>query len=40
MKIKEVTNFLESYAPLQYQESYDNCGLIVGDDKTEIKEKF
>jgi dinuclear metal center YbgI/SA1388 family protein len=37
MNIKQITNFLESYAPLQYQESYDNCGLIVGDDKTEIK---
>ena len=37
MKIKQITDFLESYAPLQYQESYDNCGLIVGDDKTEIK---
>ena len=37
MKIKEVTNFLESYAPLQYQESYDNCGLIIGDANTEVK---
>lgn len=36
MKIKEVTNFLESYAPLAYQESYDNCGLIVGDANTEV----
>jgi len=37
MKIKQVTNFLESLAPLEYQESYDNCGLIVGDANTEIK---
>ena len=37
MKIKQITNFLESYAPLSYQESYDNCGLIVGDDKAEVK---
>ena len=37
MNIKEVTNFLESYAPLQYQESYDNCGLIVGDAKAKVK---
>ena len=37
MNIKQVTNFLESYAPLQYQESYDNCGLIVGDAKLEVK---
>jgi dinuclear metal center YbgI/SA1388 family protein len=37
MKIKQITNFLESYAPLSYQESYDNCGLIVGDAKAEVK---
>ena len=36
MKIKQITNFLESYAPLSYQESYDNCGLIVGDAKAEV----
>ena len=24
MKIKEVTNYLEEIAPLQFQESYDN----------------
>ena len=37
MKIKQVTNFLENIAPLEYQESYDNCGLIVGDAKVEVK---
>ena len=37
MKIKQVTNFLETIAPLSYQESYDNCGLIVGDAKAEVK---
>ena len=37
MKIKQITDFLENYAPLQYQESYDNCGLIVGDAKSEVK---
>jgi dinuclear metal center YbgI/SA1388 family protein len=36
MKIKQITDFLENYAPLQYQESYDNCGLIVGDENKEI----
>ena len=36
MKIKQINNFLESYAPLSYQESYDNCGLIVGDAKAEV----
>ena len=36
MKIKEITQFLEGLAPLNYQESYDNCGLIVGDENTEL----
>jgi dinuclear metal center YbgI/SA1388 family protein len=31
MKIKELSNYLESIAPLSYQESYDNSGLIVGN---------
>jgi dinuclear metal center YbgI/SA1388 family protein len=34
--LKDVTNFLESYAPLGLQESYDNAGLITGDINTEI----
>jgi len=36
-KIKELTDYLESIAPLPYQEHYDNSGLIVGDPDTEIK---
>ena len=28
---------LEEWAPLSYQEGYDNAGLVVGDPKTEIK---
>ncbi|MFT4603120.1 MAG: dinuclear metal center YbgI/SA1388 family protein, partial [Arenicella sp.] len=36
MKIKEVTHYLESLAPLSSQESYDNSGLIVGNKDTEI----
>lgn len=36
MIIKEITNYLESLAPLDTQESYDNCGLIVGDYNTEV----
>ncbi|HEY8401367.1 MAG TPA: Nif3-like dinuclear metal center hexameric protein [Cytophagaceae bacterium] len=36
MKIKEITSFLESIAPLSLQESYDNSGLLVGDPGTEI----
>ncbi|MGY8987109.1 MAG: Nif3-like dinuclear metal center hexameric protein [Flavobacteriales bacterium] len=36
MKIKEITQFLEGVAPLNYQESYDNSGLIVGDENREV----
>lgn len=36
MKISTLTNYLESIAPLAYQESYDNAGLIVGDPNQEI----
>ena len=31
MKISEITSFLESVAPLQLQESYDNAGLLTGN---------
>ena len=30
MKIQDITNFLESVAPLSLQESYDNAGLLTG----------
>jgi dinuclear metal center YbgI/SA1388 family protein len=36
MKLAEITNFLESIAPLNYQEDYDNSGLIVGNTNDEI----
>jgi len=36
MQIKDITNFLESLAPLSSQESYDNAGLICGNPQTEI----
>jgi dinuclear metal center YbgI/SA1388 family protein len=32
--IKDITNCLELLAPLAYQESYDNAGLIVGEAQT------
>jgi dinuclear metal center YbgI/SA1388 family protein len=35
-KIKEVVHHLETIAPLAYQESYDNCGLLVGSFETEL----
>ncbi len=37
MKLKELTHFLETLAPLAFQEDYDNSGLIVGHQDTEIK---
>lgn len=36
MLIKDLTTYLETYAPLNYQESYDNAGLIVGNQQNEI----
>ncbi|MDQ3047255.1 MAG: Nif3-like dinuclear metal center hexameric protein [Bacteroidota bacterium] len=35
MKVKDITAFLESIAPLAYQESYDNSGLICGQPDME-----
>ena len=36
MKLRELTNFLESIADLNLQESYDNSGLIFGNPDIEI----
>jgi dinuclear metal center YbgI/SA1388 family protein len=36
MKLKEITNYLESVAPLAYQENYDNAGLICGNHDMDI----
>ncbi len=36
MKLKEITDCLEAFAPLAYQESYDNAGLICGNKNMEI----
>jgi dinuclear metal center YbgI/SA1388 family protein len=36
MKLSQLTDYLESLAPLAYQEDYDNSGLIVGDPNREI----
>src|SRR5690606_11849633 len=36
MKLIEITNFLENLAPLDWQESYDNSGLIVGKHTQEV----
>ncbi|HAQ18776.1 MAG TPA: Nif3-like dinuclear metal center hexameric protein [Prolixibacteraceae bacterium] len=36
MQLKEITHFIESIAPLAFQESYDNAGLIIGNPDDEI----
>ena len=36
MKLKNLCDFLASYAPLAYQEDYDNSGLIVGNPEMEL----
>lgn len=36
MQVKDVTNAIEAIAPLVYQESYDNCGIQVGDSNMEV----
>ncbi len=36
MKIKEVINFLEDFAPVKLAESWDNVGLQVGNEENEF----
>ena len=36
MKLSLLTSYLESLAPLAYQEDYDNSGLIVGNPDAEV----
>ena len=36
MKIKEITDAIERFAPLALQEGYDNAGLVVGDPEREV----
>ncbi len=36
MTIKDVTSLIEEFAPLEYQASYDNAGLVVGRNETEV----
>ncbi|HNF48908.1 MAG TPA: Nif3-like dinuclear metal center hexameric protein, partial [Chitinophagales bacterium] len=31
MKIAEIIETIENFAPIPYQEAYDNSGLIIGD---------
>lgn len=35
MNIGVITDYLETIAPISYQESYDNSGLLIGEKRTE-----
>ena len=36
MKIKDITDYIELLAPLQYAQGFDNVGLLVGDYSTKV----
>ncbi|RUT73269.1 Nif3-like dinuclear metal center hexameric protein [Ancylomarina longa] len=36
MKVQDIVSSIEQMAPLSYQESYDNSGLIVGDSNLKV----
>jgi len=36
MKIQDIISEIENFAPLAYQEDYDNCGLLTGDKNREV----
>ncbi len=36
MILKEITDYLEKVAPLSLQESYDNAGLLIGNEEMEV----
>lgn len=36
MTVKDITDCLEEFAPLSFQESYDNAGLLIGDSLHDV----
>ena len=40
MKVKKLTDFLESRYPAEMAENWDNVGLLVGDDEKEVRHVF
>ena len=36
MKVRDITSCIENIAPLNYAESFDNVGLLVGDYNTDV----
>lgn len=37
VKVADICDIIEAFAPLSYQENYDNAGLIIGNRNTELK---
>ena len=37
VKLNDILDFLCDFAPMEYAESYDNVGLLIGDKNKEIK---
>ncbi|MEW9097242.1 MAG: Nif3-like dinuclear metal center hexameric protein [Clostridiaceae bacterium] len=37
LKVKDLMDIMEDYAPLKYKEDFDNVGLMVGDPEDEVK---
>ena len=36
MKVRDISSYLDKAVPVSFQESYDNCGLQVGDPENDI----
>ena len=36
MTVNDITNIIEEFAPLGYQESYDNVGLLIGSPQNKV----
>jgi len=37
VKISDIIKFLEDLVPLRIQENYDNCGLLIGQQNSDVK---
>ena len=35
-EVKDIYNYIDSFAPFDTAFSYDNCGVLVGDNETEV----
>ena len=38
MKVKDVLDYLNGFAPFDMSEDWDNCGLLIGSENDDIKE--